>query len=355
VATQQKQQPAGEPKPEGRERITGEAGQMPAETTHSPATGADIAAEHQATPALGAVIGALLGDGAQRAQLAAALTPKRPSRRTPGWAWIAIALLALAIAGGAITLAVVRSSEPSAPQAVAAVTALQSELEAMNENLATTNELMSNAITNGEKASESVQARLSEASANAQSKLAGLSARLEGIGSRAGQIASLLGAQLSGRERGRLGKAQERLHSRLATLAARRGQLQGQQVAGLRHRVGRIGGTARTAASSTKNTVEAKAGERAKALESKAGERAKALEAKAGERATAVAAQANRRAGTLESRVSSLEQKQSEIRQLRARVQADRGVLAGVEARLRAMRSAQQRLQALVERLRGKR
>jgi uncharacterized protein (DUF3084 family) len=290
---------------------------------------------------LGAVIGALLGDEAPRAQLAAAFTPKRPAPRAPGWAWIAIALLALAVAGGAITLAVVRSSEPSAPQAVAQVTALQSQLEAMNENLATTNGLMSNAITNGENVSESAQARLSEASANAQSKLAGLSARLESIGSRAGQIASLLGAQLSGRERGRLGKAQERLHSRLATLAARRGQLQGQRVAGLRHRLGGISGRAGTAASSTKNTVEAKAGERAKALE-----------VQVGERTTAVAAQANQRASTLESRVSSLEQKQTEIDQLSATVRADRGLLAGVEGRLRPMKSAQQRLQAVVERLR---
>jgi hypothetical protein len=292
---------------------------------------------------LGAVIGALLGDEAPRAQLAAAFTPKRPAPRAPGWAWIAIALLALAVAGGAITLAVVRSSEPSAPQAVAQVTALQSQLEAMNENLATTNGLMSNAITNGENVSESAQARLSEASANAQSKLAGLTTRLEGIGSRAGQIASLLGAQLSGRERRGLGKVQERLHSRLETLAARRGQLQAHQVSALRRRVGGISGTAGTAASSTKNTVEAKARERARALE-----------VQVGERTTAVAAQADQRASTLESRVGSLDQKQSEIGQLNATVQADRALLSGVEARLRAMKSAQQRLQALVER-RGKR
>jgi uncharacterized coiled-coil protein SlyX len=108
--------------------------------------------------------------------------------------------------------------------------------------------------------------------------------------------------------------------------------------------LGGISGTADTAARSTKNTVEAKAGERAKALE-----------VQVGERTTAVAAQADQRASTLESRVGSLEQKQSEIGQLNATVQADRGVLAGVEARLRAMKSAQQRLQALVERLRRRR
>ena len=130
----------------------------------------------------------------------------------PAWAWVAITIMALLLASGLTTLAVVRNADPSTPEAVEDVQTLVVELEALNGYLATTNQLMSDAITNAEYMS-----------ANVQAKLAGMSAELGDVEAGVGQARSLLGSQLSGTTRSELGKGQEELQSLQRTLAQRPG------------------------------------------------------------------------------------------------------------------------------------
>ena len=135
----------------------------------------------------------------------------RPTRRrapAPAWAWVAITIMALLLASGLTTLAVVRNADPSTPEAVEDVQTLVVELEALNGYLATTNQLMSDAITNAEYMS-----------ANVQAELAGLSAQLGDVEAGVGHARSLLGSQLSGTTRSELGKGQEELQSLQRTLA----------------------------------------------------------------------------------------------------------------------------------------
>ena len=123
-----------------------------------------------------------------------------PTRRragaAPAWAWVAITIMALLLASGLTTLAVVRNADPSAPEAVEDVQTLVVELEALNGYLATTNQLMSDAITNAEYMS-----------ANVQAKLAGTSAQLGDVEAGVGHARSLLGSQLSGTTLAGLGRA----------------------------------------------------------------------------------------------------------------------------------------------------
>ena len=125
-------------------------------------------------------------------------TPRRPP--APAWAWVAILLMALLLVSALTTLAVARNANPSTPEAVEDVQTLVVELEVLNGHLATTNQLMSDAITNAEFMS-----------ANVQANLAGMSAQLGDVEAGVGQARSLLGSQLSEATRSELGTAQEQL------------------------------------------------------------------------------------------------------------------------------------------------
>ena len=94
-------------------------------------------------------------------------TTRQRAARAPAWAWVAITLMALLVMSGLITLAVARNANPSTPESVEDAQTLITELEALNGYLATTNQLMSNAIASAE-----------QLSAAAQAKLAGLSEKL---------------------------------------------------------------------------------------------------------------------------------------------------------------------------------
>ena len=82
---------------------------------------------------------------------AAVPTAQRRGARAPAWAWVVITLMALLLASGLITLAIARNANPSTPAAVEDVQTLVVELEALNGYLATTNELMSNAIASAQQ------------------------------------------------------------------------------------------------------------------------------------------------------------------------------------------------------------
>ena len=135
---------------------------------------------------------------------------RRRSARAPAWAWVAITLMALLLISGLITLAIARNANPSTPEAVEDVQTLVVELEALNGYLATTNELMSNAIASAE-----------QLNATAQAKLAGLSAQVADADAGVGHARSLLGDQLSETTRTDLDKGQEQLQSLRETLAER--------------------------------------------------------------------------------------------------------------------------------------
>ena len=148
----------------------------------------------------------------------------------PAWAWVAITIMALLLASGLTTLAVARNADPSTPEAVEDVQTLVVELEALNGYLATTNQLMSDAITNAEYMS-----------ANVQAKLAGMSAQLGDVEAGVGHARSLLGSQLSEATRSELGKGQEQLQSLQRTLAQQSGRLGEQQLAAISRDVAAIG------------------------------------------------------------------------------------------------------------------
>ena len=164
-----------------------------------------------------------------------ALSTARPrAARAPGWAWVAMTLMVLVLGIASTTLFVARNAEPSTPAAVEDVQTLVVELEALNGYLATTNELMSNAIASAQ-----------QLSADAQAKLAGLSAQVAEADVGVGHARSLLGGQLSETERSELGQGQEQLQSLRETLAERTEGLEQQllatisgAVAGLDDRVG---------------------------------------------------------------------------------------------------------------------
>ena len=142
--------------------------------------------------------------------------------------------MALLLASGLTTLAVVRNADPSTPEAVEDVQTLVVELEALNGYLATTNQLMSDAITNAEYMS-----------ANVQAELAGMSAQLGDVEAGVGHARSLLGSQLSGTTRSELGKGQEELQSLQRTLAQAAGQLGERQLAAIGRDVAAIAGRGR--------------------------------------------------------------------------------------------------------------
>ena len=159
---------------------------------------------------------------------------RRGAARTPAWAWVVITLMSLLVASGLITLAIARNANPSTPEAVEDVQTLVVELQALNGYLATTNELMSNAIASAE-----------QLNATAQAKLAGLSSQVAEADAGIGHARSLLGDQLSETTRSELGQGQEQLQSLRQTLAERIEELEqqllatiGGAVAGLEDRVG---------------------------------------------------------------------------------------------------------------------
>ena len=141
---------------------------------------------------------------------AAVPTAQRRSAPAPAWAWVVITLMALLLASGLITLVIARNADPSTPAAVEDVQTLVVELEALNGYLATTNELMSNAIASAQ-----------QLNATAQAKLAGLSAQVAEADAGVGHARSLLGSQLPETTRSELDKGQEQLQSLRQTLAER--------------------------------------------------------------------------------------------------------------------------------------
>ena len=229
----------------------------------------------------------------------------------PAWAWVAITIMALLLASGLTTLAVARNADPSTPEAVEDVQTLVVELETLNGYLATTNQLMSDAITNAEYMS-----------ANVQAKLAGLSAQLGDAEAGVGQARSLLGSQLSDATRSELGKGQEQLQSLQQTLAHRSGRLGEQQLAAISRDVAGIDdelGLTTSRGSSRVSAVET----RIEALESA-------------------------QAGTdeLTSRTTELG---AEAEQLRATLRAQRERARGLAAQLQALRRAQALLRERVD------
>ena len=96
-------------------------------------------------------------------------TTRPPAGPAPAWAWVVLALMALLLAIGVTTLAVARNADPSTPEAVEDAKTLVDELEKLNRSLATTNELMSNAITNAEQLSAKAQAKLASLSSDVDS------------------------------------------------------------------------------------------------------------------------------------------------------------------------------------------
>jgi chromosome segregation ATPase len=177
-------------------------------------------------------------------------TSRPPAGPAPAWAWVAIALIGLMLAISATTLAVARNADPSTPEAVEDAKTLVAELEKLNRSLATTNDLMSNAIANAE-----------QLSAKAQAKLASLSSQLADVGGGVGQVRSLLGDQLSKPTRSELGSGQERLQSLKEALAQRSGRLADQELGGVSRDVAAVGneiGVATREGSSRASTIESR-------------------------------------------------------------------------------------------------
>ena len=175
-------------------------------------------------------------------------TTRPPAGPAPAWAWVVLGLMALLLAMGVTTLAVARNADPSTPEAVEDAKTLVAEMEKLNSSLATTNELMSNAIANAE-----------QLSAKAQAKLADLSSQLADVDGGVGQVRSLLGDQLSKPTRSELGSGQERLQSLKGTLAERSGRLTEQELGRVSRDVAAIGnevGVATRRGSSRASTIE---------------------------------------------------------------------------------------------------
>ncbi len=175
-------------------------------------------------------------------------TTRPPAGPAPAWAWVVLGLMALLLAMGVTTLAVASNADPSTPEAVEDAKTLVAEMEKLNSSLATTNELMSNAIANAE-----------QLSAKAQAKLADLSSQLADVDGGVGQVRSLLGDQLSKPTRSELGSDQERLQSLKGTLAERSGRLTEQELGRVSRDVAAIGnevGVATRRGSSRASTIE---------------------------------------------------------------------------------------------------
>ena len=202
-----------------------------------------------------------------------------------------------------MTLAVARNADPSTPAAVEDAQTLVVELETLNGSLATTNQLMSDAITNAEYMS-----------ANVQAKLAGLSAQFGDAEAGVGQARSLLGSQLSDTTGSELRKAQEQLQSGQRALAQGSGRLEELQL----------------------DAVDA----RIQALESREELKLEAVDAR-------IRALESRQAATddLTSRASDL---RTEVEQLRSIVQAERERARALAAQLQQLKRAHALLQKLV-------
>ncbi len=262
-------------------------------------------------------------------------TTRRRSARAPAWAWVAITLTALMLAGSLATLAFARNANPSTPEAVKDAQTLVTELEALNGYLATTNQLLSDAITKSQ-----------QLSANAQAKLAGLSSQLGDTDARVGQARSLLGSQLSKTTRSELGKGQEQLQSLRQTLAQRTAGLEQVELGAISRDVAAIGdevGAATGRGSSRADSIDA----RIAALESKQvdNDRIRAVVAQ-----LRVTLQAQReRAQTLAAQLVELRRAAAD--QLKATLQVQRERAQTLAAQLRELRRTVALLRRLVDRL----
>jgi hypothetical protein len=175
--------------------------------------------------------------------------PEQPVARVPGWAWVAITLMAVLVLTGASVWVVARNANPSTPAAVTEMETLVAELTTLNRSLATTNSLMSNAIANSQ-----------QLSANAQAQLASVSTQLTAVDASLGQARSLLGNQLSGTMRSKLAKSQDELQSREGKLAGLSARVQQQQDSGTRGDIGAIGkrvGAAISSGTQRESVIEA--------------------------------------------------------------------------------------------------
>ena len=236
---------------------------------------------------------------------------RRRAAPAPAWAWVAITLMALLLASGLATLAVARNANPSTPEAVEDAQTLVVELEALNGYLATTNQLLSDAIANAEYLS-----------ANVQAELAGLTSQLGDAEAGVGHARSLLGSQLSGTTRAELEKGHEQLQSLQRTLAERSGQLGERQLAAISRDVAAIDSEFRVGtnrSSSRSSAIEA----RIVALES-------------GQAAT-------------DELTTQTAQLRAGAEQLRARLRAQRERAQTLAAQLQALKRAQARLRQRVE------
>ena len=226
--------------------------------------------------------------------------------------------MALLLASGLVTLAVARNANPSTPEAVEDVQTLVVELETLNGHLATTNQLMSDAITNAE-----------HLSANVQAGLAAMSAQLGDVEAGVGQARSLLSEQLPEATRSELGTGQEQLQSLQRTLAQESGRLAEQQLAAISRDIAAIGdavgvatGQGASRASDLEARIEALEGNRAQTDE---------LRSQAAESSAAQIAELQAEA----------EQLRAEAEQLRATAQAQRERMQAFAAQLRELKRTQ--------------
>ncbi len=254
-------------------------------------------------------------------------TTRQRAARAPAWAWVAITLMALLLTTGLVTLAVARNANPSTPDAVKDAQTLIAELEALNGYLATTNQLMANAIASAE-----------QLSAAAQTKLAGLSAKLADAEPRVGQARAFLGDQLSGKTRSDLDKAQQQLQSQRLTLAQRTERLDEQllatisgAVAGLDDRVGVATGQGSGRASASEARIAALESKQAKTDESRARLQAGAELLRAAVQAQRAAIEAQREA--IQAQRERAQDLAAQIRQLRRTVVVLRRIVDRLSSR----------------------
>ena len=254
---------------------------------------------------------------------------RRRSARAPAWAWVAITLMALLLISGLITLAIARNANPSTPEAVEDVQTLVVELEALNGYLATTNDLMSNAIASAE-----------QLNATAQAKLAGLSAQVAEADSGIGHARSLLGGQLSETTRTELDKGQEQLQSLRETLAERIEESEQQLLAaisgaaaGLDDRVADTADRGSNRAQASEARIAALEGRQAETDASRAQLRAEADRRRAEAELLRAAILAQRDA--LQAQRERAQELAAQIRELRRTVAALRRIVDRVSARPR--------------------
>ena len=224
-----------------------------------------------------------------------------PTARAPAWAWVAITLLAAVLAVATITFVALRKVSPTTPAAVTDMETLVTELSTLNGYLETTNQLMSNAITNGEQMSATAQAQL----ATLQTQLAGLDSEID-------QARASMGSQLSTSLRNKLDKTEKQLQSRIDTLSGRTVHFQQNRVASLGAAVGSIG--ARLGTTSRNDSREA---------------------------------------GSLQTQIRSVARRQAHVTALGTALRVERLRVDRLQRKLAVMQRLEAQLQAVVNRVTG--